>query len=69
MGDFNSKVGRIVDRNGKGVAGNFRLVERNDCGIRLVEFAMENEMAIANTMFMNYKRRHGLLQMDIQKNK
>ena len=57
MGDFNSKVGRIVDSNEKGVAGSFRLVERNDCGIRLVEFAMENEMAITNTMFMNYKRR------------
>ena len=57
MGDFNSKMGRIVDSNEKGVAGNFRLVERNDCGIRLVEFDMENEMAITNTMFMNYKRR------------
>ena len=31
--------------------------EGNDCGERLVEFAMENEMAITNTMFMNHKRR------------
>ena len=57
MGDFNSKVGRIVDSNEKGVVGNFGLGERNDCGERLVEFAMENEMAITNTMFMNHKRR------------
>ena len=35
----------------------FGLGERNDCGERLVEFAMENEMAITNTMFMNHKRR------------
>ena len=57
MGDFNSKVGRIVDSNEKGVVGNFGLGERNDCGERLVEFAIENEMAITNTMFMNHKRR------------
>ena len=57
MGDFNSKVGRIVDSNEKGVVGNFGLGERNDCGERLVEFAMENEMAITNPMFMNHKRR------------
>ena len=42
MGDFNSKVGRIVDSNEKGVVGNFGLGERNDCGERLVEFAIEN---------------------------
>ena len=57
MGDFNSKVGSIVDSKEKGVVGNSGLGERNDCGTRLVEFAMENEMAITNTMFMNHKRR------------
>ena len=55
MGDFNSKVGRIVDSNEKGVVGNFGLGEINDFGERLVEFAMENEMAVTNTMFMNHK--------------
>ena len=28
MGDFNSKVGRIVDSNEKGVVGNFGLGEK-----------------------------------------
>jgi len=54
MGDFNAKAGEgeeagVVDRHGLGV--------RNHAGDRLVQFCQENKFTIANTLFIQPKRR------------
>ena len=52
IGDWN--VGNIEE---KGVTGRFGLGEQNAAGERLIEFCIENELFISNTMFFQHKRR------------
>lgn len=53
IGDFNAKVGanikvdKIIDRHGLG--------QCNECGNRLIDFCIENNFAIMNTMFQQQK--------------
>ena len=54
IGDWNAKVGNIEE---KGVTGRFGLGEQNVAGEGLVEFCIENQLFIANTMFLQHKRR------------
>ena len=54
MGDFNAKVGDRVDAR---IVGKFGLGARNDAGDRLVQFCQENRSRIANTWFIQPKRR------------
>ena len=48
-----------------GVTGKFGLGVQNEVGQRLIEFCQENAMVIANTLFLQHKRRliHGYHQM------
>ena len=48
MGDWNAKVG---NQEVKGIAGKFGLGRRNGRGGRLIEFCVENDLCIANTIF------------------
>ena len=55
-GDLNAKVGsKKHTQDGK--VGNEGLGERNDRGIRLIDFAISNHLAIKNTMFEKHPRR------------
>ena len=54
MGDFNAKVG---DREDARIVGKFGLGVRNDAGDRLVQFCQDNRFRIANTWFIQPKRR------------
>ena len=54
MGDFNAKVG---DREDARIVGNFGLGVRSDADDRLVQFCQENHFRIANTWFIQLKRR------------
>ena len=59
IGDWNAKVG---SQEAPGVTGKFGLGVQNEAGKRLREFCQENALVIANTIFLQYKRR---LHMDI----
>ena len=54
MGDLNAKVGNTAQKN---VTGRFGLGNRNEAGDRLVEFCIENQLVITNTLFEQHKRR------------
>lgn len=54
MGDWNSKVGSNRIHN---VTGGFGLGNQNEAGKRMIDFCLENELTIANTFFMQPKRR------------
>ena len=54
IGDWNAKVG---SQETPGVAGKFGLGIQNETGQRLIEFCQENAMVIANTLFLQHKRR------------
>ena len=56
-GDLNAKVGSKRHTEEDGIVGNVGLGERNDRGIRLVDFAISNHLAIKNTMFEKHPRR------------
>lgn len=58
MGDMNAKVGRSnKEEHLREVIGKFGLGERNSRGDRLIEFAITNQLTIANTMFQHHPRR------------
>ena len=57
VGDFNAKVGKRTNENEKRAIGNFALGERNNNGEELVNFAIENELSIMNTLFQKHPRR------------
>ena len=59
IGDWNAKVG---SQEIPGVTGKFGLGVQNAAGQRLIEFCQENALVIANTLFLQHKRR---LHMDI----
>ena len=54
IGHWNAKVG---SQETPGVTGKFGLGTRNEAGQRLIEFCQENALVIANTLFLQHKRR------------
>ena len=56
MGDFNSKVG-LSDSPESSAIGHRVLGERKERGDRLVDFATSNEIAMANILFKQHRRR------------
>ena len=54
IGDWNTKVG---SQEIPGVTGKFGLGVQNEAGQRLTEFCQENALVIANTLFLQHKRR------------
>ena len=54
MGDLNAKVGAGHTSE---VFGNFGLGERNDAGLRLVDFCLANDLVITNTLFQHHPHR------------
>ena len=57
VGDFNAKLAKERMKMEKRAIGNFALGERNNNGEELVNFAIENELSIMNTMFQKHPRR------------
>ena len=57
MGDFNAKIGENWGRLNSNAIGPYGLGERNPRGDRLEDFAVENDLVIANTLFQHPKRR------------
>ena len=53
-GDWNAKV---RSQEIPGVTGKFGLGVQNEAGQRLTEFCQENTLIIANTLFLQHKRR------------
>ena len=54
VGDWNTKDGSQAI---PGITGKFGLGVQNEAGQRLTEFCQENELAIANILFQQHKRR------------
>ena len=54
IGDWNAKV---ESQETPGVTGKFGLGVQNEAGQRLIEFCQENALVIANTLFLQHKRR------------
>ena len=54
IGDWNAKVG---SQETPGVTGKFGLGVQNEPGQGLIEFCQENALVIANTLFLQQKRR------------
>ena len=52
--DWNAKVG---SQDIPGITGKFGLGVQNEAGQRLIEFCQENTLVIANTLFLQHKRR------------
>lgn len=58
MGDFNAKVGSTAnDDHIRKTLGKYGLGERNDRGSRMIQFAIDWKLSIANTMFKQHSRR------------
>ena len=55
MGDFNAKLGKGSTTTK--LIGQHGLKERNERGDRLEEFVIQNDLAVANTLFQQPKRR------------
>ncbi|XP_069996591.1 uncharacterized protein [Penaeus vannamei] len=51
QGDWNTKIGRDVYAIWKGTIGKFRLRNPNERGNRLLEFAKQHKLVVANTLF------------------
>ncbi|KAI8433901.1 hypothetical protein MSG28_015827 [Choristoneura fumiferana] len=57
-GDFNAKIGSSsVDSELREVIGPYGLGNRNERGERLIQFAADNGLAIANSLFKHHPRR------------
>ncbi|XP_071575272.1 craniofacial development protein 2-like [Temnothorax nylanderi] len=57
IGDFNAKVGKVEEAHLRVTGGAFGLGVRNERGERFIQFAVENDLAIMNTMFQHHPRR------------
>jgi len=57
MGDFSVNVGRREPSAMSSAVGLYRLGETNEAGEQLEDFCLENELALANTMFKQHPRR------------
>ena len=58
IGDFNAKIGKKEDDCGSIYVGPYGIGKRNDRGERLLNWAEENKMYIANTMFKKPDKRY-----------
>ena len=56
-GDFNAKIGENLGRLNSNAIGSYGLGERNLRGDRMDDFAIENDLVIANTLFQQSKQR------------
>jgi len=54
QGDWNAKIGEDAYENWKGVVGKFGHGETNERGLKLLEFAKNHQLIVANTLF-NHK--------------
>ena len=54
IGDWNAKV---ESQEIPGVTGKFVLRVQNEAGQRLIDFCQENALVLANTLFLQHKRR------------
>ncbi|GFS22456.1 craniofacial development protein 2 [Elysia marginata] len=57
MGDFNATVSKRMSEKECTTIGEYGIGTRNEAGERLVEFCLENNLFVANTMFQNHRRR------------
>ena len=57
QGDWNAKIGKDAHENWHDVVGKFGLEDTNDRGTRLLEFAKEHKLVVANTLFGHKKSR------------
>ncbi|GFS12561.1 craniofacial development protein 2-like [Elysia marginata] len=57
MGDFNAAVSRRMSEKECNTIGEYGIGTRNKAGEKLVEFCLENNHFVANTMFQNHRRR------------
>ncbi|GFR58978.1 craniofacial development protein 2-like [Elysia marginata] len=57
MGDFNATVSKRMSEKECNTIGEYGIGTRNEAGERLVEFCLENNFFVANTMFQNHRRR------------
>ena len=58
MGDFNAKIGRKQQWEKGKCTGGFGIGEKNERGERLINFAEEKRLFIANTFFEKNKNRY-----------
>ncbi|GFS11597.1 craniofacial development protein 2 [Elysia marginata] len=56
MGDFNATVSKRMSEKECNTIGEYGIGTRNEAGERLVEFCLENNLFVANTMFQNHRR-------------
>jgi len=58
IGDFNAKIGDTKnDSHIQAVVGNYELGRRNDRGRWLIQFCVDNDLAVMNIIFNQHKRR------------
>lgn len=58
MGDFNAKVGDTTnDDHIRKTVGKYGQGERNDRGNRIIQFAIEWNLTITNTIFKQHQRK------------
>ena len=50
LGDWNAKVGENAFKNWKGTCGSYCNPETNKTGLKLLEFACDNDLVLANTL-------------------
>ena len=50
LGDWNAKIGNDAYSNWKGICGQYSNTETNERGYRLLEFAADNNLFVANTI-------------------
>jgi len=63
-GDWNAKIGK-TSVEWQDIIGNYGFGERNERGERLLQFAVENDLVVANTLFKHkdVENGHGDHQM------
>lgn len=60
MGDFNAKIGKIHNDEYKHLRkyiGQYTIGDRNARGDKLIQFVIDQQMSVMNTMFKNHARR------------
>jgi hypothetical protein len=57
MGDWNAKIGEREGEEERLTVGKFGLGSRNENGDKMVQFAIENNLKVANTFFKKRKNR------------
>ncbi|XP_050508878.1 craniofacial development protein 2-like [Diabrotica virgifera virgifera] len=58
MGDLNSKIGVTMDdEHIRNIVGRYGIGERNSRGDRLIQFCVDNDLTIMNSMYKHHPRR------------